>query len=120
MDLRVLVTRGSLENTYLAICLDHYIVGQGNSEEEACRMFGATFAAEVAYGIAHGNIQDPLKGVPKAPQKYWKMFSAAQVPGPVTADPLPLPPVSFQTDKSRCQVPVSFQLGEIEQRRAVA
>ena len=115
MNLRVLITKGNLENTYLAIGLEYYIVGQGNSEEDACQKFGATFAAEVAYGISHGNVKNPLEGIPKAPSKYWKIFNKVE-----ESKPLASPPVTFRPEGSQCQLPVSFMLEHMEQQRAVA
>ena len=76
-SVRVLLTLGSLKDTWIAVCLEHYIAAQGNSTEAVIREFKAMFAAEIIYGMEHGNADQPLAGIEPAPDKYWQMFEAA-------------------------------------------
>ena len=43
-SLRVLLMRGGMENTWIAVCLEHYIVAQGMSTEDVIREFKAMLA----------------------------------------------------------------------------
>ena len=35
-------------------------------------------AAEVIYGIEHGNMEQPLAGIEQAPTEYWDAFETAE------------------------------------------
>ena len=58
----------------MAICLERYLVSQGESEKAALRNLAVMLAAAVATGNEDGNFLDPLKGIPPAPVRYWDDF----------------------------------------------
>ena len=112
MVLKVLLIKGTLQDTYLAIGLDHYIAAQGISAEDAFREFEVTFAAEVAYGILQGRVENPLEGIPEAPSKYWRMFESKEFTSRSAA------PIDIKPENAR--VPISFNLRDVELHHAVA
>lgn len=75
MDLRLLVQPSAQPGLWVAICLERYIVAQGDSEKQAVSNFSAMLCADMVYGIEQGNTDDPLKGIPPAPAKYWDAFA---------------------------------------------
>ena len=77
-SIRVLLMPGSLNNTWIAVCLEHYIAAQGTSTDDVIREFKTMLAAEIIYGIEHGNADQPFAGIEPAPNKYWEMFDAAK------------------------------------------
>ena len=74
MNLRVLVQPSRQQDLWVAICLERYIVAQGNTEKEAVRNFALMLAMEIMRGVECGNTTDPLLGIPQAPTKYWDLF----------------------------------------------
>ena len=108
-SLRVLLMRGGLENTWIAVCLEHYIVAQGMSTEDVIREFKAMLAAEVIYGIEHGNADCPLSNIEPAPQKYRDMFEQGK----------PFDPPSLSLDITIDSIP-DLSLPKVEQLRLAA
>ncbi|MDE0191227.1 MAG: hypothetical protein OXQ90_07705 [Gammaproteobacteria bacterium] len=106
MDLRVLVQPSKLPGHWVAICLERYIVAQGDSEKDALRNFAAMLAAETMRGIEEGHVANPLRGIPPAPAKYWDAFETG---GPCR---LRLPKIHEQ--------PAVPTLPKVEKRLAVA
>lgn len=82
MTLRVLVMQSALPNTWLAVCIDRYMVAEGDTPKKAATALDRVFRAELAYGIEHGNERDPLDRLPPAPAEYHKMFKQAVSPPP--------------------------------------
>ena len=74
MNLRALVRPSAQEGLWVAICLERYIVAQGESAKEALHNFAAMLAAEFEYGSEVGDPANPLAGIPQAPTKYWDEF----------------------------------------------
>ena len=77
IKLRVLIKRGEALDVWLAVCLERCIVAQASSQEEVVREFQAILAAEVAYGVRHGDPAHPLDGIEPAPTQYWDAFERA-------------------------------------------
>lgn len=77
-NLHVLLKPSERPGYWVAICLDRYIVAQGESEKDALRQFGAMLAAALSLGVEEGNREDPLKGIPPAPVQYWDDFFIGQ------------------------------------------
>ena len=84
--LKVLLMRGELEETWIAVSLEHYIAAQGNSPRDAIREFTAMLGSEIAYGIEHGDPVQPLASIASAPDKYWRKFETAQPYDPPTME----------------------------------
>ena len=82
MTLRVLVMPSALTDTWLAVCIDRYMVAEGDTPENAATALDRVFRAELAYGMEHGNNSDPLDRLPPAPDKYHEMFKKAISPPP--------------------------------------
>ena len=80
MKLRVLVRQSMQPELWVAICLERYIVAQGNSAREAVRSLGKMLTVEIGRGIDRGNEIDPLAGIRPAPTEYWDMFALSQLP----------------------------------------
>ena len=78
MTLRLLLTESSLKGTFVAVGLDRYIVGQGDTPDEAFLDFQAMFASELAYGIQHMGIDNALHDIPGAPEEYWKKYEESR------------------------------------------
>ena len=76
--LRVLLKRGKLKGTWIAVCLEHYIVAQGSSTDDVVREFKAMLAAEIIYWMMHGGQKPPLSDLGPAPEKYWRMAEMAK------------------------------------------
>ena len=76
-SLRLVIMRGNLENTWIAICLEHYIVAQGTSTTDVIREFKAMLAAEIIRWIEHGKSGRPLDDIEPAPHKYWGLLDGA-------------------------------------------
>ena len=76
MNLSVLLK--PVAGTWRALCLERFIVSQAESEENVIREFYALLAAEVAYGIRHGDPEHPLVGIPQAPPDVWDEFECAE------------------------------------------
>ena len=76
MNLSVLLK--PVAGVWHAICLERFIVAQADSEDHVIREFEALLAAEVAYGIRHGDPEHPLVGIPQAPQDVWDEFERAE------------------------------------------
>ena len=76
MNLSVLLK--PVAGAWHAICLERFIVAQADSEENVIREFDALLAAEVAYGIRHGDPEHPLVGIPQAPPGVWDEFECAE------------------------------------------
>ena len=76
-SLRVVITRGNLENTWIAVCLEHCIVAQGTSTTDVIREFKAMLAAEIIRWIEHGKSDRPLDDIEPAPHKYWGLLDGA-------------------------------------------
>lgn len=64
--LRVLTKRGSLPGRWVSICIDRYMVGEGNSPEDAVESLYRVCRAEMTLGTG----DDPLGHVPEAPPEY--------------------------------------------------
>ncbi len=79
--LRLLVTESELEGSFVAVCLEHYIVGQGGTPNEAFLNFQSVLASELAYGIQHYGTDHILDDIPPAPREYVDRFNQG---GPAT------------------------------------
>ena len=86
LPLKVLLMKGELEETWIAISLERYIAAQGDSPRNAIREFTAMLGAEFAYGLEHGDPSHPLAGIAPAPTKYWDKFETAQPYDPPTME----------------------------------
>ena len=58
----------------MTVCLERYIVAQGESAKEALSNFCAMLIAEIEYGLELADSSNPLAGIPPAPTKYWDEF----------------------------------------------
>ena len=78
VPLRVLLKRGK-SGAWLAICLERYIVAQGETPDDARQQFAFSLAAEIILGVEMGNsVAHPLEGIAPAPVRYWDMFEQAK------------------------------------------
>lgn len=84
LNLNVLLIKGELEDAWVAVSLERYIVAQGDSPENAIREFTLMLGSEIAYGTEHGDSSQPLAGIPPAPTKYWDKFETAKPYDPPT------------------------------------
>ena len=75
--LSVLMMEGSLDGVWIAVCLERYIMAQGNSKHDVIRELKAMLAAEAIYGLEHGNPMQPLAGIEPAPAEYWDVYETA-------------------------------------------
>ena len=80
LALRVLVWPNGLPDRWVALCLDRYMVAEGDSPEEASTALERVCRAEVAYGVERGFEEHPLERLPPAPHKYHAAFEAAVLP----------------------------------------
>ena len=77
MPLRILLKQGK-SGVWLAICLERYIVAQGDTPEAAQQQLALSLAAEIVLGVQMGNSPEhPLEGIPQAPIRYWDMYEQA-------------------------------------------
>lgn len=73
--IRTLVDRGELDGTFVAVCLDHYVVAQGDSPEDALGNLQLMLAGYLCLGIENQS-DDPLRELAKAPKRFWKEFDS--------------------------------------------
>ena len=110
MTLRAVLKKGSLDGAWIAVCLERYIVAQGNSPDDALREFKAMLAAEIIRGIERGNADQPLAGIEPAPAKYWDVFETAE----------PHDPPSLEVDIKLRDRPSGRKVQEIGELRLAA
>lgn len=80
--LRVLVKPSELPDRWLAVCVDRYMVAEGDSPKDAVKALDRVVRVEVAHGVEKG-YENPLKRLSKAPAKYLDAFeSASMSPAP--------------------------------------
>ena len=78
-QIRVLLFPGDLEGVWLAVGLEHYIVSQGNSMEEAAKYFFRSMLEEQVVAKEIGGVKgSPFQHIPVAPRRYWKMYESAK------------------------------------------
>ena len=70
MKLRVLLKLIE-DGGWQAICLERCILAQAPTKADVITAFAGLLAAEVAYGIRHGDPTCPLAGIPPAPLPVW-------------------------------------------------
>lgn len=85
VSLRVLVIASALEGRWIAVCIDRYMVGHGNSPQEAADALKVIFRMEVERGVERGFRQDPLEHLSQAPPAYHDAYAAADAPPPPRA-----------------------------------
>jgi hypothetical protein len=62
-------------DSYIAQCLEYDICTQAKSPKELQKRFALNLFSNVAVCMELGK---PLTDIPRAPQRYWKMFENAQ------------------------------------------
>ena len=82
MALRVLIGPSELPDRWLAVCIDRYMVAEGDSPEEAANALKRVFRAEIALGLEMGFEDNPLERLPKAPKKFEQLFNNKSVSPP--------------------------------------
>ena len=105
LPLKVLLMRGELEETWIAVSLERYIVAQGDSPGNAIREFTAMLGSEIVYGIEHGDPGQPLAGIAPAPTRYWDKFETAQPYDPPAMEVQ----LSIEPDRQEILVPAVEQ-----------
>ena len=72
--LRVLLMKGSLKDTWIAVCLERYIVAQGSSTDDVIREFKAMLAAEIIYWMMHAtrSFRSPPLALPRKNTFAWQ------------------------------------------------
>ena len=73
--LRVLIKRGKLPNRWVAICIDRYMVAEGDSPEEATHALHRVYRTEITLRKQPG--ADPLAHLPQAPAAYHSEYENA-------------------------------------------
>ena len=105
--LRVLVMREEVSGSdvWLTVALEHYIMAQGKSPDEAIEQFKSTLAAEIMCGLEQGNPEQPLGSIGKAPDEYWDAYK--------TGTPLDPPSVDVNIEVQRDPVVTESQTIEL-------
>ncbi len=79
LPLKILLKETDQRDGWLAISLERYIVGQGNTLLEAWEQFGVSLCFEIVLGLKLGkSATQPLAGIQPAPSRYWDMYETAQ------------------------------------------
>jgi hypothetical protein len=65
-----------------AQCLEYDIAAQAKNVEDCLYEFGRVVMGHVAIAIENG--LEPLKELPRAPQKFWRSFSESKITYPAT------------------------------------
>lgn len=73
--LRVVVVRG--EKQCIAQCLEHDIAAQGNTVDLALERVRYSIETEIRLATERGEY--PFAKIPRAPDKFWKMYDRATV-----------------------------------------
>jgi hypothetical protein len=75
--LHVLLTRdtSSGHEVWIAQCLDHDVIGEGATIDEAQGAFARVLLSEIVVGLERGAALD---SVPKAPEELFKLWERAQ------------------------------------------
>jgi hypothetical protein len=81
--IKVLVTQEN--GVWVAIGLEHFMVGQGTSPDEALRDLEEQFEMKVAFDNSHSQV--PFALVLPAPEKYWQLFEKARWQSQTSASP---------------------------------
>ena len=66
VNLRALLKRSAVPGRWVAICVDHYMVAEGDSPDEAMIALDRVAQSERSFGTS----EEPLGHLPKAPRKY--------------------------------------------------
>lgn len=82
LALRVLIRPSEQPDRWVAVCIDRYMVAEGDSPESAAQALDMVLRAEMSYGVELGYRRDPLERLPSAPHKYHDAFEAGIVPPP--------------------------------------
>lgn len=72
-ELRVLVRPSALAGRWVAVCIDRYMVAEGDTPQKAAKALHSVFRAEAAY-------RKTLDHLPAAPRKYHDEFNEAILP----------------------------------------
>jgi hypothetical protein len=72
--IKVLVTQE--DGMWIAVGLEHYLVGSGASPEEALRDLEQQFEMQEILDGSYGQV--PFEMVPRAPEKYWALFATSR------------------------------------------
>ena len=110
LPLKVLLMKGELEETWIAVSLERHIAAQGDSPSSAIREFTVMLGSEIAYGIEHRDPSQPLAGISPAPTKYWDKFETAEPYDP------PMMEVQFTIEPN----PQEIRVPAVEQYRLAA
>ena len=78
MNFKVLLKPGKLDDSWVAVCLDRYVVAQGKTQEAAMIELIQTLDSEIRLGLERGQTEDPLQGITPAPTEYWDMYTVAR------------------------------------------
>lgn len=82
---------------WIAICLEHYILADGDTIPEVKQAFEVALGSEILMALDDGKV--PLEGLPPAPAKYHEMWKSSVLladpifvrPPEDEKTPLPLP-----------------------------
>jgi hypothetical protein len=85
MQINVLVTQE--KNQWIAVGLDHFIVGQGATPDEAIKDLEEQCEIQELYTVSVG--QAPFELVPRAPQQFWDLFKNAAWQRQQSSSPYP-------------------------------
>jgi hypothetical protein len=74
------------DGIWIAQGLQYDITARGADPVEASERFNQKIGAEFIMSMEIG--EEPLSGVPRAPQEFWDMYEAAKMRGTVEATPI--------------------------------
>ena len=80
--LRVLTRPSANPPRWVVICIDRYMVAEGDTPQEALANFDRVLVTEMALGVKAGHLDDPLKNLPPAPEIYRREFDNGWTPPP--------------------------------------
>ena len=80
--LRVVIGPSELPDRWLAVCIDRYMVAEGDTPEAAGKALDRVVRSEIELGVKLGFKSDPLARLPKAPGKFEVTFNKALSPPP--------------------------------------
>jgi predicted RNase H-like HicB family nuclease len=78
------------EDGWVAVCLEHYVVGQGRGPERAIENLGRALA--VHRQLDTDAEREPFADLPRAPETYWHRFDAASKAKAMRNTNVPVPP----------------------------
>ena len=80
--LRVLTKPSANPSKWVVVCIDRYMVAEGDTPKEALDNFDRVLVTEVALGLEAGCLDDPLENLPPAPDNYQREFENGWTPPP--------------------------------------